>query len=413
MTSPRQPMTPPFLHLDSRRQFLIRVGAVAWVGGSDPASTGLSAERGVTARAMQAARQAIGASSIEVLQHVVAWRHARRYGGWPANHGIWNWGDEIVCGFTAGHLRDGDPNRHPIDRSAGEDHALLRSLDGGASWTMETPAALVPPPRPERTAVTGETPVISRATTLDAPLDFTAPGLALTFRKAHDRPGAWLFVSRDRARTWTGPWHVPAFDTPNLDPRTDYLVVGPRELLVLITAMKRNGKEGRPLAIRTRDGGLTWERLGWIGPETDGFRIMPATVSLGPGRLYTVIRRRDGDAHSLEGYRSEDAGVTWTAAGVVAADTGRGNPASLTRLADGRLCAVYGYRAAPFGIRVVVSEDEGRRWSAPHTLRDDAHDWDLGYPRTVVRRDGRLVTLYYFNDDDGPERYIAGTIWSL
>lgn len=348
---------------------------------------------------------------LDVLRHVVAWRQAGRYGGWPANHGIWNWDDEIVCGCTAGHMKTGDPNRHPIDRSAGEAHALLRSVDGGLTWTFETPAALVPPPRPERIALTGETPVVPSSRPLDTPIDFTAPDLALTFRKSHDRPGAWLFVSQDRARTWTGPWHVPALDVPTYDPRTDYLVVGRRELLVFMTAMKRNGKEGRPLTLRTRDGGLTWERLGWIGPETDGYRIMPATVALGRRRLYTVIRRNDGTRHCLEGYLSEDGGVSWRETGLVAADTGRGNPASLTRLRDGRLCAVYGYRAAPFGIRVVVSEDEGRRWSAPVALRDDAGDWDLGYPRTVIRGDRRLVSLYYFNDTSGPERYIAATIW--
>ncbi len=350
---------------------------------------------------------------VVVERHVDAWRSAGRYGGWPANHGIWAWDDEIVCGCTQGAMRDGDPNRHPIDRSKPEDHALLRSRDGGRTWTSETPAALRPVPRPERVKAEGLTPVIPASRPLETPLDFTAPGLALTFRKAHDRPGAWLFVSNDRARTWSGPWHVPAIDCPTYDPRTDFVVVGPRELLVFITAMKRDGREGRPVTLRTRDGGLSWERLGWIGPEPAGYRIMPATVPLGAGHLYTVIRRHDDGRHWLEGYRSRDGGVSWTETGIVAADTGRGNPASLSRLADGRLVAVYGYRAEPFGIRVVVSEDDGRTWQAPLTLRADASDWDLGYPRTVVRPDGALVTLYYYNDARGPERYIAATTWRL
>lgn len=352
-------------------------------------------------------------AAIEVVRHVDAWRKPGRYGGWPANHGIWSWGEEIVCGCTQGAMRDGDPNRHPIDRSKPEDHALLRSRDGGRTWTSEVPAALTPPPRPERVEAEGLTPVIPTAGVLDTPIDFTAPGLALTFRKAHDRPGAWLFVSRDRAQSWAGPWHVPAIDCPTYDPRTDYIVAGPRELLVFITAMKQNGREGRPVTLRTRDGGLSWERLGWIGPEPAGYRIMPATISIGEAHLYTVIRHNDDGRHWLEGYRSRDGGVSWHDAGIVAADTGRGNPASLTRLADGRLVTVYGYRAEPFGIRVVVSEDEGRTWQAPLTLRADASDWDLGYPRTVVQPDGTLVTLYYYNDARGPERYIAATTWRL
>jgi hypothetical protein len=124
-----------------------------------------------------------------------------------------------------------------------------------------------------------------------------------------------------------------------------------------------------------------------------------------------VIRRRDGQASSLEGYRSDDGGTTWRATAMVAADTGRGNPGSLVRLADGRLCCIYGFRAEPFGIRAVVSADGGASWSAPRPVREGAADWDLGYPRSVVRPDGRVVSVYYFNDATSPERYIAATIW--
>ncbi|AMY11748.1 putative neuraminidase (sialidase) [Luteitalea pratensis] len=344
-------------------------------------------------------------------EHVTVWREPGRYGGWPANHGIWSWGDEILVGFTAGVLKTDDMTRHPIDRSAGERHVLSRSLDGGRTWRLEEPATLQPP-RPERRAVTGEPLRLPALQPLARPIDFTAPGLALTFRTAHGTTGAWLFASTDRGRTWQGPYAVPAFDTPGLDPRTDYLVLGRHELLVGMTALKTNGKEGRPFALRTRDGGLTWERLGWIGPETDGFRIMPATAALGANHLFSVIRRRDDTRHSLEGYRTRDGGATWVETGIVAADTGRGNPASLVRLGDGRLCCVYGYRAEPFDMRVVVSGDDGASWSTPRPLREGASDWDLGYPRSVVRPDGRVVSVYYFNDASSPERYIAATIWT-
>ena len=45
------------------------------------------------------------------------------------------------------------------------------------------------------------------------------------------------------------------------------------------------------------------------------------------------------------------------------------------------------------------------------TLRDDAVDWDLGYPRAVQRADGVIVTAYYYNDRKSPERYIAASLW--
>jgi hypothetical protein len=165
------------------------------------------------------------------------------------------------------------------------------------------------------------------------------------------------------------------------------------------------------MAIETRDGGLTWQQLGWIGPETEGWRIMPTTVRLADGRFYSVVRTRAGDRHSLEAFVSADAGRTWSAAGTPVADTGRGNPGALLALADGRLALMYGDRKKPFGMYAVLSEDQGRTWAPRITLRDDAVDWDLGYARAVQRPDGIVVTAYYFNDAKGPERYIAATLW--
>ena len=62
----------------------------------------------------------------------------RRFAGWPANHGIWAWGDEILVGFSRGTYKDLGPYHH-IDREQPEEHLLARSLDGGLTWTVEEP----------------------------------------------------------------------------------------------------------------------------------------------------------------------------------------------------------------------------------------------------------------------------------
>ena len=36
------------------------------------------------------------------VRHVVVYREEGRFAGWPANHGIWAWGDEILVGFSRG-----------------------------------------------------------------------------------------------------------------------------------------------------------------------------------------------------------------------------------------------------------------------------------------------------------------------
>jgi hypothetical protein len=50
----------------------------------------------------------------ESIRHVIVYRLPGRYGGWPANHGIWHWGDEILVGFEAGYFKYND-SRHSID----------------------------------------------------------------------------------------------------------------------------------------------------------------------------------------------------------------------------------------------------------------------------------------------------------
>lgn len=83
------------------------------------------------------------------------------------------------------------------------------------------------------------------------------------------------------------------------------------------------------------------------------------------------------------------------------------------------MVCVYGYRAAPYGIRATVSDDSGATWGPEMVLRDDGGSGDLGYPRTVLREDGTLVTAYYFNSKDdtiqhhGGVRHIAATLWSI
>jgi hypothetical protein len=182
--------------------------------------------------------------------------------------------------------------------------------------------------------------------------------------------------------------------------------------MLFLTASKDNGREGRPLCVRTTDGGRTWKFISWIGPEPRGYAIMPSTVRLGKQELLTAIRRREDDKSWIETWRSPDDGKTWKRDATPAPDLGEGNPPSMIRLADGRVCLTYGRRAEPYSIRARLSGDGGRTWGQEITLRDGGAGRDLGYPRSVQRPDGKVVTVYYFWDKKtGPERYIAATIW--
>jgi hypothetical protein len=356
---------------------------------------------------------AAAAEPPKVLRHVVVYAEPGRFAGWPANHGIWSWGDEILVGFSRGFYKDRGPFHH-IDHDRPEEFLLARSRDGGLTWSVEQPQppgalagtagmrhGLMPPDAPEE-----------RPVDLDGRIDFTHPGFALTVRMENSNNGiSRYYYSYDRGTTWRGPCRLPLFGQIGVMGRTDYLVDGPDDCLLFLTASKADGREGRPFSARTTDGGRTWRFLSFIGPEPAGYAIMPSTVRLSATELVTTIRRRDPPKSWIDAFSSHDDGRSWSFLSTPEPDTGEGNPPSLVRLPDGRLCLTYGVRARPFGIRARISGDGGKTWSPAIVLRDDGGSTDVGYVRSVVRPDGMVVAVYYYTDRSSPTRYLAATIF--
>jgi hypothetical protein len=170
---------------------------------------------------------------------------------------------------------------------------------------------------------------------------------------------------------------------------------------------------------RTRDSARTFDFVSWIGPEPDGFSIMPASVRLPDSRILVALRCREGSRdfqharHFIDLYVSNDEGAAWRLVNRPVEDTGKGgNPPTLTLLRDGRLCLTYGFRAPPFAMRARLSSDAGATWGPEITLREGGGNHDIGYPRTLQRPDGTIVTIYYFNDHADGERYIGATLWN-
>ncbi len=337
------------------------------------------------------------AASAPTIENVEVIFEAERFAGWPANNGIWIWGDEVVVGFTLGYHKPSDS--HTIDRDKPTGPMQARSLDGGQTWSIEMPTFMVGE---------GEERPIQPFTKRG---NFTDPDFAARFREGN------FYFSHDRAKTWDGPFALPDFGRPSLLARTDYIVHGKRDLTAFIASAKDGGNEGWPLAIRTRDGGQTWDLLGWIGPQPPegyGYAIMPSTVQLKSGAYLSMIRRGgvfDGVKRWwMEPYLSPDEGATWYKLDEPYIDNA-GNPPAMIRLQDGRIALTYGWRTAPYGIRARISDDEGQSWGEEFVLRGDGGNWDLGYPRTVQRADGKCLTIYYFNDGQRKERHIVCTIW--
>jgi len=121
---------------------------------------------------------------IDVENHVVYYEEGR-FGGWPANGGIWNWGDEILVGFNRAYYKH-NPFHHSIDASKPGGSVLGRSLDGGATWGVEEPENF--------NKGNGSTIDLSHG------LSFSDSDLAIRNDKEN------FVVSNDRGKTWSGPY---------------------------------------------------------------------------------------------------------------------------------------------------------------------------------------------------------------
>ena len=47
-----------------------------------------------------------------VDDHVVVFGEEGRFGGWPANHGMWRWENELLVGLSIGTHKDLGEERH-------------------------------------------------------------------------------------------------------------------------------------------------------------------------------------------------------------------------------------------------------------------------------------------------------------
>ena len=347
----------------------------------------------------------------EGVRQVVVYREPGHFAAWPANNGIWVWGDELHVGFTLGYYKANDES-HSIDRDRPARAVLARSLDGGETWKLEDPENFVgdggaPAPSP-------------------GGMDFGNPNLAIRVGgpPPYHQEGTSFFVSADRGRAWRGPYLFSGLEKLKLTARTDSLV-GPRDALLFLSAdqpgVKAGNYQDRAFVARATEGGRSFEFVSWITGEPHSTRsVMPSSARVSNSEIVSALRRRD-DSHSIRRnwidlHASTDNGATWKLRSKVA-DTDQpetahnGNPPALARLRDGRIVVTYGYRSKPYGIRARISRDNGRTWGREIVLRGDGATWDLGYSRSVQRGDGKVVTIYYFTTAAHPEQHIAATIW--
>ncbi len=359
------------------------------------------------------------------MQQVTIYREDRRFAGWPANYGIWHWGDEILVGYTVGYF-DPTAGFHASDSSRPFINVQSRSLDRGMTWQQEAflgnqPAGygfsadehMIPDLQ------LGQLPDLDTYLKQNnEPIDFHHPQFALMCSRTGLEKGtrAFFHYSYDKGKHWNGIFALPNFGQTGIMARTDYIVLDQHSLLMFLTANKANGHEGKVICVRTDDGGVTWQMISEVGDEPAGeydYMIMPASLKLPDGKILCSVRCHQGEDNWIDVYQSDDNAHTWRHIARPVEFGYHSNPPTLHRLSDGRLVMTYGNRIAPFTIEAKLSSDNGQTWGDPIILRSNAGDHDIGYPRTVVLADDTLVTAYYINDEPTDERYIEASILSV
>jgi BNR/Asp-box repeat. len=355
-------------------------------------------------------------------EHRVVYHDPAEFAGWPANEGLWSWGDdEMLVAFEVAKFVETDGD-HSVDRESPKRIVFARSLDGGETWTPEEhPEIAAPEYLGDAEKFVQKTATARDPRPSPGGFDFTHPNFAMKLR------GGTFYVSHNRGRSWEGPYLLTEYDFIP-EARTSYIVTGPSSATVFMTGrVTRDGlKYGRSCVLRTEDGGKTFRFLSWIGediadrlkPNERGkgfdniFSIMPSAVRLGDDHFVCAVRQRTSRVKWTDIFESKDGGRSWEK--IATLEKGSSNPATLVLMTDGTIAAVYGNRRkAPCGVAAKLSRDQGRTWSDEIVLRADARKWDIGYSRALQRPDGKIVALYYYTTEDMPQNFIAATIWDV
>lgn len=135
----------------------------------------------------------------------------------------------------------------------------------------------------------------------------------------------------------------------------------------------------------------------------------PNAIVLKNGKMIVAVRSESG----IYIAESTDGGVTFSNKRALL-PAAINTPPHLMQMTDGTLVLSYGYRSEPFNIRAIVSKDNGESWSNEIELTSGGVDWDFGYPATIERGNGELLTVYYQKlSADKKNTALKEAIWTI
>lgn len=145
----------------------------------------------------------------------------------------------------------------------------------------------------------------------------------------------------------------------------------------------------------------------------DVLECEPHAIELPDGKILVAIRVQRFNEHPLfTVYISEstDGGNTFTTPKMLLPELA-GSPPHFMLHSSGALVLSYACRNGNCGIRARISRDGGATFGDEIKLTENAPSPDLGYPATIEKKDGSLLTVYYEKE----ERFavIKQIVWDI
>ncbi len=230
--------------------------------------------------------------------------------------------------------------------------------------------------------------------------------------------GGYLVRSPDGGETWGDviyPPHIEpeifydAFGAPLAAYNRGELYEANDGRILWIVAAHDNPTKTSNHLIASKDKGLTWDYISPVAIDSKVSFNEASIIETPKGDLVGFLRTSGFEDQAVIS-RSTDGGKTfkWESMGF------QGHPLNALRLNDNRVLLTYGYRHEPYGIRARILNPECTDFATATeiVLRDDGGNRDIGYTWATQLVDGRVLVVYYFNQEDGT-RYIAGTILEI
>ncbi|MHC4648272.1 MAG: PA14 domain-containing protein [Planctomycetota bacterium] len=216
-----------------------------------------------------------------VIKHVMVYDEPGRYAGWPANGGFWIWGDQMAVAFECGWFEDRPDwqDGHARDGSRGNEDIVARSSDGGMTWTHK-----------KHDIMSSDDGIQD----IPEAMDFGNPGFGFKCQ------GGRFYYTYDCGRNWFGPYRVTIAGLPgadeNIESHTCY-IINARNDGYFFFGVEPDGAEDRFYCTRTKDGGRTFEFLGWISPPPDKAPkyerwAVYSAVKVSKNHLVAALRRK-------------------------------------------------------------------------------------------------------------------------